>query len=272
MSRLSFRAPLLVLILALTTSFTWTYRVAPASLPRVESELRVGAYSAAGLEYVLVEPPDLPADAELPLIVYLHGRSDRPRVPRSSAYNLSTPVRLIIPRGPERSGRGFAWAPVSAHTGESPALRDALELRTQMLARAMVEWQRRHPTRGKPIVVGFSQGGMLAMTLAVREPGSIARAIPLSGWLPPSFLPPPADRYALNARIVALHGVEDRVLSASRTEQVIEDLAELGYPVEYEGYPGVGHEVSEEMADRLRELLEEALRELPEREEHAGSV
>ncbi|MCZ7685626.1 MAG: dienelactone hydrolase family protein [Sandaracinaceae bacterium] len=196
-----------------------------------------------------------PPDAELPLIVYLHGRGDRPRVPRDDVYDLDTPVRMILPRGPERFGQGYAWAPVSAHRGESPELLEALDARARMLSDAMVEWQRRHPTRGRPIVLGFSQGGILAMTLAVREPGSIARAIPMAGWLPPSLLPPRADRYAVNARVIALHGGDDPVLSATRTAGTVEDLVKLGYPVELEVYPGVGHEVSRDMRRRVHELL-----------------
>lgn len=266
------RAPFLALLVTLNASFTTTEPSVPTAPVRVESSLRVSTHFAAGLEYVLVEPPDLPPDAELPLIVYLHGRGDRPRVPRDRVYDLDTPVRLILPRGPERLGQGYAWAPVSAHRGESPALLAALDARARMLSDAMLEWQRRHPTRGRPIVVGFSQGGILAMTLAVREPGSIARAIPMAGWLPPSLLPPRADRYAVNARVVALHGEDDPVLGAARTAGTVQELVKLGYPVELEIYPGVGHEVSADMRRRLRELLEEAIRELPERRRFAGAV
>lgn len=266
------RAPVLALLVLSTTSFATAEPFVRSPLVRVESRLRVSTLFAAGLEYVLVEPPDLPPDAELPLIVYLHGRGDRPRVPRDDVYDLDTPVRMILPRGPERFGQGYAWAPVSAHRGESPELLEALDARARMLSDAMVEWQRRHPTRGRPIVLGFSQGGILAMTLAVREPGSIARAIPMAGWLPPSLLPPRADRYAVNARVIALHGGDDPVLSATRTAGTVEDLVKLGYPVELEVYPGVGHEVSRDMRRRVHELLEEALRELPERRGSAGAV
>src|SRR5690606_18173741 len=143
-------------LFALTTSFVSAPPPARPPLVRVESELRVTTHHAAGLEYLLVEPPDLPPDAELPLIVYIHGRGDRPRVPQRDVYGLDTPVRMILPRAPDRYGRGWAWAPVSAHRGESPALLEALDASADMLAEAMLEWRARHPTRGKPIVVGFS--------------------------------------------------------------------------------------------------------------------
>ncbi len=267
-----YRIPFAALLFALTASLTTTPPPSNrGSLPRVESELRVTRHFAAGLEYVLVEPPDLPPDAELPMVVYIHGRSDRPRPPRHDVFGLTTPVRLIMPRGPERSGPGYAWAPVSAHNGESPPLLEALDSSASMLSQAIAEWQRRYPTRGRPIVAGFSQGGILALTLAVREPAAYARVIPLAGWLPPSFLPPPADPYAVNAPIFALHGESDPVLGSQRTAHVIDALDKLGYPAVFESYPA-GHEVTDAMSARLRELLEEALRALPDRDEAAGTA
>lgn len=266
------RLPPLALLFALTTSIASTPPEAAPPLPPAESELRVSTHRAAGLEYLLVEPRDVPPNAELPLIVYIHGRGDRPRVPQRDVYGLDTPVRLILPRGPERYGRGWAWAPVSAHRGESPALLEGLDASARALSEALLEWRARHPTRGKPIVVGFSQGGMLAMLLAVREPAALARAIPLAGWLPPSFLPPPADPYAVKAPIIALHGEDDPILGAARTARTVEALAGRGYPATFESYPGVGHELSDAMRARLRALLEEALRELPERAEARGAV
>lgn len=270
--RLMLRIPLLALLFGLSSSITWTQRNDNRSLARVESDLRVTRGVAGGLDYFVVEPPDLPPDAELPMVVYIHGRGDRPRIPRRSIYDLHTPVRLILPRAPDRYGTGWAWMPVSAHDGESAPLVRALDERTKMLTSALAEWRGRYPTRGKPIVVGFSQGAMLAMTLAVREPGAIARAIPMAGWIPPSLVPGRADPYASYAPVTALHGGGDPVLDATRTRRLVEELAELGYPVAYEEFPGVGHEVSPAMYQRFVDLLEAAIRELPDTHESSGSA
>jgi phospholipase/carboxylesterase len=262
--------PVLALASTLLTSFTFP---APERGPALstESSMRVSRHFAAGLEYLVVEPPDLPEDAELPMVVYLHGRGDVPRAPGGPLYGLETPIRVIIPRGPERFGDGYAWAPVSAHRGESPPLVEALRSRGRLLAEAMVEWRRRHPTRGRPVVTGFSQGGMLTLTLAVHHPESIAHAFPIAGWLPPSLEPGAYDPYAPHAPVVALHGEADEVLSAGRTRGLMERLSRMGYPVAFETYDGVGHEKVPAMRARMRELLERALRELPEASHAAGS-
>ncbi len=269
--RLIFRLSLLALTFALCSSLTLDDARQAPSTP-VRSALRVTRDVAAGLEYFVIEPPDLPPDAELPMIVYLHGRGDRPRPPAESVYGLDRPVRMIMPRAPDAYGDGYAWMPVSAHRGESEPLIAALDARERMLASALAEWRRRYPTRGKPIVVGFSQGGMLTMTLAVREPGAISRAIALAGWIPPSLMPRPADPYASYAPIDALHGGADPVLDAERTHRVVDELIERGYEADYEAFPGVGHEVSPEMYRRFIELLERALDELPETDASSGTA
>lgn len=263
------RRLLLLPLVAFTTSFVIT-PADPPSAALEDSPLRVTYHRVVGLEYWLVEPRDTPPDAELPMVVFLHGRGDRPRIPQHSIYGLETPARLVLPRGPETFRHGYAWMPVSAREGESEALLIALERRLHTLTDAMAEWTRRHPTRGRPIVAGFSQGGILAMTLALREPGLVSRAIPMAAWVPPRFVPARRDPYATRAPITALHGGSDPVIRPARTERLVRQLQQQGYPITYEEFPGVRHRTSHEMQQRFRALIQEALDELPPRDASAG--
>jgi len=263
------RLPFIAALFALATSF------GPAdgdtTLPLPESSLRLSRGFAAGLEFVVAEPRDVPEGAELPMVVYIHGRGDVPPTPTDSPFGVDAPVRWIFPRAPERYGDGYAWMPVSAHRGESRALTDALTENSRVLSEAMVEWRRRYPTRGLPMVVGFSQGGMLAMELAVSHETAISHAFPVAGWLPPSRMPrQAADPYAVHVSVLALHGAADPILSAARTERAVRDLSALGYPMRFELFDGVEHELSEAMRDRLRAALEAALEELPSTGRAAG--
>ena len=66
-------------LLPLCTSFTLdraggdTPAVAEPTTP-----YRVSRRYAAGLEYLLIEPREVSADDELPMLVYLHGRASTP--------------------------------------------------------------------------------------------------------------------------------------------------------------------------------------------------
>lgn len=263
------RVGLASLAAALLSSYSWPVDVPTAPIG-LKSELRVSRHFAAGLEYLLVEPRDVAPDAELPMIVFLHGRASRPVAPRGPYLDLDTPVRLIVPRAPEPYGDGYAWMPVSAHHGESRALNEAIDAQVDTLTEALGHWRRRHPTRGRPIVTGFSQGAILTTVLALREPSAISFAIPLSGWLPPSFAPRGIDPYSAPAPIHQLHGSDDVVLPAARSRRALAELRAEGYPVVYEELPGVGHEIAPATVARLRALVRRALRELPESAEGSG--
>lgn len=263
------RVPLLLALLLLGSSFA-SREDGVHEKAGTKSDVRVTHHSAAGLEYLVVEPADLPPSAELPMIVDLHGRGGAPG-PRQRAFrDLAIPVRIVLPRGPLRYGDGFAWMPVSAHLGESPLLTASLSARVEQLCAALVEWRERHPTVGLPIVTGFSQGGILAATLGVAHPESISRALPVAGWIPPSMIPSRFDAARPHVPIHALHGADDRVIGAARTRSQMSRLRHLGYPVAYEEIPNLAHERDSQTVDRLRTLIERALREMPESSEGSG--
>lgn len=212
----------------------------------VEGPWRVDVSRAAGLDYIVLEPREVRPGTPLRTIVYLHGRSARARVPDPRVYALSTPVRILVPRAPEPSGAGFAWMPVSASRGESDALVRALDDRTARLGAAIDVWSARHPMRGRPLVVGFSQGGMLAIGLALRS-RRVSGAIAMSAWYPPSR--------AIRSRVpvTMLHGARDPILDVERSRTTADALG-----ARFEVFDA-GHEVPPAMAVRLRALLHESI-------------
>ena len=50
---------------------------------------------------------DVDPESALPMVVVIHGRGDRPRVPGGPFEGLTHPVRVILPRGPMIVGEGF---------------------------------------------------------------------------------------------------------------------------------------------------------------------
>jgi phospholipase/carboxylesterase len=225
----------------------------------VENGVRVRDLSLAGFRYLEVVPARAAPDAELPLVVWLHGRGDAPQAPDGPFLGLDR-MRLVLPQAPERFHRGYAWLPVSAAPGQSAALVRGLRTRSDELARFIRELEERHPTRGRPIVAGFSQGGMLTMTLAIHHPDVVGDAFPIAGWLPPA-LSSVSGPTPVHPPIRAMHGAVDAVLPAPRTERAVGSLARRGYDVELRVYDGVGHETSPDMWRQLRKWLRRALAE-----------
>lgn len=198
-------------------------------------------------------PDGEPDDAALPLVVGVHGLGDNPESFCHVFGELRARVRVACPRAFARHGRGWSWFPLGQPDAQQAtdiaAAADRLGDAIAALAAA-----RRAP--GAPIVTGFSQGGALALALAVRRPGSIRRAVPIGGWLPPGLHPAEGSRVA---PITALHGETDTRVPFERTRSLIEALAARGEPATLRSFPGVGHTVPPEVRGALYGAIQESL-------------
>lgn len=123
----------------------------------------------------------------VPLIIGIHGLGDRPEKFSGIFNGMSARARLILPYGLSTYGDGFSWFPVSRL--EPKALADGTTLAAKELADLIIQLEQSLPIQGKPIVTGFSQGGMLSFTLAVLHPEQVGEAFPIAGLLAPPLLP-----------------------------------------------------------------------------------
>ena len=227
----------------------------PGDLPGVKvREIEIeGLYA---LEVILGEAE---FEDALPLVFLIHGRGDRPRVPGGPFANAPTPMRLILPRAPTALGTGFTWLRVSVTSGRIEELAASLRLRAAHIAHVIRKTREQRPTLGTPIVAGFSQGGMLAFTLAVRHPDVVGEALPMAGWLPPQLRPlvvPAAERLI---PIRSAHGTADPVVPFAPTRELIGQLTELGWDAVLIPFEGVEHVMSPEMNAQFELWLEDAL-------------
>jgi len=227
----------------------------------VADGVRVRSGEAFGLTYFEVILGDADFDDALPLVVLLHGRGDRPRIPGGPFTGATTPMRLVIPRGPLRLGAGYAWVAGSITQGTPGALAASLLARTHHLAALIATLAATLPTRGRPIVAGFSQGAMLSFSLALHRPDVVGRAFPLAGWVPPDLMPTAPIDPELRVPIRSVHGTQDQIVPIAPTREVVELLRQMEWEVELLEFEGVGHIVSPEMNARFEAWLEEALLE-----------
>lgn len=153
--------------------------------------------------------------------------------------------RVEVPLGPMV---GYGWFPLTMGAPPDPA---AFAAGVDDTRRFIDAAERRYPIdRNKLVVLGFSQGGVLAYALALREPARFAGLVALSSWLPgPVAQTIGAGTYERLPTLVH-HGAGDDLIDIARGRESVEQLRSLSVPVTFREFD-MGHEIN---ADSLADL------------------
>lgn len=196
-------------------------------------------------------------ESPLPMIIAIHGLGDSPQNFRALLEEFDRPARVILPRALDAHDEGWSWFPIRARDRDVEALAQGIDRAADALAPAIAQLCQQRPTIGKPIVTGFSQGGMLSFALAVQHGDLFAAALPIGGWLPEPLWPPDGNPKA--PPIFAFHGDADVAVRYEPTKLACDHLNGLGYRVELETYVGIGHMISNDIRADLMKVLREQL-------------
>jgi phospholipase/carboxylesterase len=178
------------------------------------------------------------------MVVAIHGLGDRPESWLSQWDSFPVKARIILPRGPDPWGSGASWFHYPPRSIEE--LASGVRASSDRIAALLAELTRSRPTKGKPIVTGFSQGGFLTFALAVEHREVVGYAAPMSGGFPAPLWPAspaPADA----PPIFAVHGTADVIVRIEPTRDAVRRLAALGFKIELKEYPGIPHTVARPM-------------------------
>jgi phospholipase/carboxylesterase len=196
-----------------------------------------------------------------PTILTLHGRGANALDLLGLAPYLGAGRFLVIcpqgpletPIGPEATG--YAWYPMSK--GGSPDVEEILTSR-QRLQQFLDGCLARYPIDSQKLaVLGFSQGGVMAYSLALANPEHFAALVALSSWLPPELLRELSlGDSARFLPILIQHGTEDSMIEVERARHSVEIVRQAGLPVTYREYQ-MGHEIRPKSLSDLSAWLEE---------------
>lgn len=164
-------------------------------------------------------------------------------------------VLFLCPQGPlglqvAPGQRGYGWFPLSGGGDVDPAAivgaRGVLEgFLEDALALYPIDPERL-------VILGFSQGGVMAYDLALGRPERFAALVALSSWLPDAVvqgLPESEARAALPTLLI--HGSRDPMIAIDNARQARSRLEQLGIQPAWGEYE-MGHEISPQA---LRDLL-----------------
>jgi phospholipase/carboxylesterase len=195
-----------------------------------------------------------------PAILTLHGRGANAfDLLGLAPYLCGGKFLLICPQGPLETPigpgvMGYAWYPMSL--GGAPDLPAILSARKQLEQFLDAAMERYPIDPKKAVVLGFSQGGVMAYTLGLTRPERFAALVALSSWLPQEAVGQPPSEAAQSLPTLVHHGSRDELIDVNRARASVEKLREWGVPVTYREYD-MGHEITPRGLTDLSAWLEE---------------
>ncbi len=201
-------------------------------------------------------------------VIWLHGlgadgHDFEPIVPELRLDAL-LPLRFVFPHAPVRPvtiNGGIAmraWFDIVSLEQRGPIDENGLRESTALLE-ALIERERSRGVAAERIVVaGFSQGGTIALRLALQSRASVAGIMALSTYLPHSEASAleHSDAPYRDLPIFMAHGQFDPVLPISLGRSSRELFESLGFQIEWHEYPMAHAVCPQEIGDIRRWLLE----------------
>ncbi|HEX6751425.1 MAG TPA: alpha/beta hydrolase-fold protein [Longimicrobium sp.] len=211
------------------------------------------------LKYETVIPPHVSDGA--PLVVLMHGRGADRFDLVGLAPALAPDAVVVTPEAPWPGmpwgyGPGWAWYQFLGRNVPEP---ESFERSQADLAAFLTELPSRLPVRTGPLVLGgFSQGGVMSMAYALRNPGTVPLVMNFSGFLArhPSIRVAP-DTVA-GTRFFWGHGTMDPAIPFELAIEGRAQLGDAGADLTARDYR-IGHGISPDEARDAREWLADAV-------------
>jgi phospholipase/carboxylesterase len=210
------------------------------------------------LKYEQYVPDDARDGA--PLVVLLHGRgSDRFDLVGLAPVLAPSSV-VVTPEAPHSGmpwgyGPGWAWYRFLGRNVPEP---DSFERSQRELAAFLEGVRGELPIRtGALVLGGFSQGGVMSMAYALRNPGAAPIVLNFSGFLAdhPSVRPTPES--VAGTRFFWGHGTQDPQIPFTLAVEGRALLTRAGADLTARDYP-IGHGIAPDEAEDAREWIDAA--------------
>ena len=196
------------------------------------------------LVHTIYQPP---GPGPHPTILTLHGRGANafdllglaPYLCGGKFLMICPQAPLETPIGPDAVG--YAWYSMSL--GGPPDVQGMLSSQRR-LQTFLDECLKQYPIDAKKLVVlGFSQGGVMAYSLALPNPERFSALAVLSSWLPKELVAQLNVSDAVQSLPTLVHhGTQDPTIEVARARESVERLRQLKLPLTFREYE-MGHEI-----------------------------
>jgi phospholipase/carboxylesterase len=202
--------------------------------------------SPSDLPLTFLHRPAAAGSAEPWLLVLLHGVGSNEQDLFGLAPQVPPQFHVLSLRGPLTLGPGsYAWFTFGVGADGGRAINAAQEAASRpLLARAIEAAGAQLGVPSERVVVGgFSQGGIMSLSLLLTQPELLHAAMVMHSRLLPEVLPLLAAPQRLQGRALWVsHGREDGMIPLANAHAIRDRVASLPIALSYNEYPG-GHEL-----------------------------
>ncbi len=194
------------------------------------------------LNYIVKYSGEVNKNDYLPMLVALHGNGDTAsNFYKTTLSNLHVPARIILLQAPfpYDTGTSWPWRP-EEFKKYGKAVSEVVELLSQ-----------EYLTSGKPVLLGFSGGGMMAYYQAIKYGHVYSHIFPISGRMSQELLGDESS--SIGAEVHAYHGKNDSVVSFGGGQNGVKILKQKGAKATMTPFEGNHHAFN--VLDQCRSLL-----------------
>jgi len=192
-----------------------------------------------------------------PLLILLHGYGSDENDLFSFAEELPNELCIISFRAPIKIiPHGYAWYNINFDENQNKwndieQAKKAMKMILNSIDRAVSMYK---IDKTNINLLGFSQGCILSLALALNNPKKFKNIIALSGYLPHDFLNKPLKKNYKHLNFYCSHGYSDQVIPVEWARKTPLFLKNLNINYKYSEFP-VGHGVSPENFFELKNWI-----------------
>lgn len=189
------------------------------------------------------------------------GASTQIETPRGSNVRWVFPTAKTVPVTLNMGMRMTAWFDLNALDEASIVDDKTMIMESVAYVDSLIKKQIESGIPSEKIIIGgFSQGGVIALTAALRSEVKLAGCVALSTYLPlRGDYPDAFGPHAKTMPFLQGHGTNDMVLQYAYGERSFEFMKTNGVNVDFKTYVGMAHSACAEEFDDVKDFLASAL-------------
>ncbi len=208
-----------------------------------------------------LERPPYVAQEQPPLLILLHGYGSNEQDLMGLAPHLDERLYIVSARAPLDLGGAYAWYHLAGVPGNLIADRATRAESLSLLQKFVPQVIERTCANPRQVyLLGFSQGCVMSMSVALLMPDVIAGVVALSGYLDDAVLPEVDVARLKGLAVLWQHGTDDGVIPvaqgrAAKTwlEQTPVDLTYVEYPTGHVIHPQGFAVIQNWLSERLEQ-------------------